>query len=76
MKGLSAGRVQSVAVRLIAEREEEIKNFVPQEFWQIIALLKKKQSEFKANLIKKDGKSIDELEIKEKKSADKILNAR
>lgn len=74
MKGLSAGRVQSVAVRLIAEREEEIKNFAPKEFWQIIALLSKKQSKFKANLIKKDGKLIDKLEIKDKKSADKILN--
>lgn len=75
MKGLSAGRVQSVAVRLIAEREEEIKNFLPQEFWQIIALLKKQgeKSEFKVNLIKKDGKQIDRLEIKDKESTDKIL---
>ena len=36
-KGLSAGRVQSVAVRLICEREAVIKNFVPQEYWSITA---------------------------------------
>jgi len=40
-KGLSAGRVQSVAVRLIVEREREIKNFKPEEYWSIDALLKK-----------------------------------
>lgn len=38
--GLSAGRVQSVAVRLICEREEEIKNFVPEEYWTLAAILK------------------------------------
>lgn len=40
-RGLSAGRVQSVAVRLIVEREEEIKKFQPQEYWTITAALKK-----------------------------------
>ena len=39
-KGLSAGRVQSVALRLICEREEEIKDFVPVEYWSLLALLK------------------------------------
>ncbi len=39
-KGLSAGRVQSVAVRLIVEREEEIENFKPEEYWNIYAKLK------------------------------------
>ncbi len=40
-KGLSAGRVQSVALRLIIDRENEIKSFVPEEYWSIEGLLKK-----------------------------------
>jgi len=72
-KGLSAGRVQSVAVRLIVEREREIEKFVPTEYWDVEALLKKFDKEFTASLIKKDGKIIDKLEIKNKTEADKIL---
>ncbi|MBN1383562.1 MAG: type I DNA topoisomerase [Elusimicrobia bacterium] len=55
-KGLSAGRVQSVALRLIVERENEIKNFKPQEYWTIAALLGKEQQDFNADLVSKDGK--------------------
>lgn len=44
-KGLSAGRVQSVAVRLIVEREREIKNFVPEEYWRIEVKLVKKEKD-------------------------------
>lgn len=73
-RGLSAGRVQSVVVRLVVEREREIKNFVPQEYWTIEALLKKlKGDEFTALLIKKDGKTIPKLGIKTKKGADEIV---
>lgn len=72
-KGLSAGRVQSVAVRLVVEREREIEKFVPQEYWQVEALLKKTQQEFPAYLTKKDGKAIDKLEIKNQAEADEIL---
>ncbi len=80
-KGLSAGRVQSVAVRLIAEKEEEIKKFIPQEYWSIVATLLKikdqrskiKDNEFEAILTKVDGKSIDKLEIKNEKEAENIL---
>jgi len=73
-RGLSAGRVQSVAVRLVAEREKEIEDFVAQEYWRIMAtLLKLKTKEFEALLVKKDGKTIDRLEIKNKKQADQIL---
>ncbi|KKP93058.1 MAG: topoisomerase protein [Parcubacteria group bacterium GW2011_GWA1_36_12] len=72
-KGLSAGRVQSVAVRLIVEREREIEKFIAQEYWSIEALLKKIDKEFTAFLIKKDGKSVDKLEIRNKTEADKIL---
>lgn len=47
-KGLSAGRVQSVAVKVIVDRENEIRNFKPEEFWTISAKLKKEQQEFEA----------------------------
>jgi DNA topoisomerase-1 len=72
-KGLSAGRVQSVAVRLVVEREREIEKFVATEYWSIEALLKKLDKEFSATLVKKDGKTIDKLGIKNKEEADKIL---
>lgn len=57
-KGLSAGRVQSVAVRLVCDREEEIRAFVPEEYWSIVALLKAQQGSFLAKLIKKDNEKI------------------
>ena len=72
-KGLSAGRVQSVAVRLVVEREEEIKKFIAEEYWEIEAIFNKENKNFSAFLIKKDGKIIDKLEIKNKKHADEIL---
>jgi len=72
-RGLSAGRVQSVAVRLVVEREREIENFVPQEYWSIAALLRKSEKEFEALLNKRDGKTIPKLGIKTKKEADKII---
>jgi len=69
-KGLSAGRVQSVAVKLIVEREEEIENFIPEEYWNIYANLKdlKSKKNFQAKLYGKDNKKIDihsEEEVKE-----------
>ncbi|MBI4709221.1 MAG: type I DNA topoisomerase [Candidatus Portnoybacteria bacterium] len=74
-KGLSAGRVQSVAVRLIVEREREIQNFKPEEYWSIEALLKKAESEkeFTATLIKRGEIPIGKLDIGTKENADKIL---
>ena len=73
--GLSAGRVQSVAVRLIVEREREIEKFKPQEYWSIEALLsaKDKDEQFTAKLVKQDGKVIPKLGIKNKKESDQIL---
>lgn len=62
-RGLSAGRVQSVALRLIVEREREIEKFVPVEYWSIEALLKK-EKEFVAKLVG---------EIKNKQEGDEIL---
>jgi DNA topoisomerase-1 len=56
-RGLSAGRVQSVALRLICEREEEIRNFTPEEFWNIFALAKPENLEaFRVKLAKIGGK--------------------
>lgn len=72
-KGLSAGRVQSVAVRLVVEREREIQKFKPEEYWSVEALLKKEQKEFTASLIKEGDKAIDKLHIKNKAEGDKIL---
>lgn len=55
-KGLSAGRVQSVAVRLITEREEEIENFKAEEYWTIDAIFTTENGELKAKLTKWDDK--------------------
>ncbi|HOZ36368.1 MAG TPA: type I DNA topoisomerase [bacterium] len=73
-KGLSAGRVQSVAVRLVVEREEEIKKFQAEEYWTLKALLKTERGEeLGANLIKIDNKKLEKLELKDKKTIEEIL---
>ncbi|MFH1665167.1 MAG: type I DNA topoisomerase [Candidatus Omnitrophota bacterium] len=79
-RGLSAGRVQSVAVRLIVEREEEIRNFTTLEYWSIDAALRKKDgdwnpdglkpADFTAKLVKHKGEKIH---IADKASADRIV---
>jgi len=71
-RGLSAGRVQSVAVRLIVDRENEIRNFVPQEYWSIDAKLTAPSSRkvFQAKFSGIDGKKV---EIPNKEKADEIL---
>jgi len=71
-RGLSAGRVQSVAVRLIVEREREIEKFIKQEYWSITALLLK-DKEFEALLVEKDGKKIPKLGIENKKQVETII---
>jgi len=58
-KGLSAGRVQSVAVRLIVEREREIEKFVPEEYWLLESLLEKGKERFSAILQEKNGSRVD-----------------
>jgi len=76
VKGLSAGRVQSVAVRLIVDREREIEKFKPEEYWSVEALLKQRtiKTDFLAKLVKENGKTIPKLGIKTKQEADKIVN--
>lgn len=73
-RGLSAGRVQSVAVRLVVEREREIKAFVIDEYWTIDALLENTNQEpITARLNKINGKTVDKLEIKTKEDSEKVL---
>ena len=71
-RGLSAGRVQSVAVKLIVDRENEIEKFIPQEYWNIYADLKdnKSKKEFQAKFYGKDGKK---QEISSEKEVNEIL---
>ena len=71
-RGLSAGRVQSVAVKLIVDREEEIEKFIPEEYWNIYAKLEDKETkkEFEARFYGKDGKK---QEIHKKEEVDEIL---
>ena len=68
--GLSAGRVQSVAVKLIVDREEEIEKFVPEEYWNITVDLLKKKEKFQAKLYAKNSEKI---ELKTKEEVDQIL---
>ena len=71
-RGLSAGRVQSVAVKLIVDREEEIEKFIPEEYWNITAELLEPKTEkvFEANFYGKEGKK---LEIHSKEEVDNIV---
>jgi len=75
-RGLSAGRVQSIALRLITEREREIQKFVPEESWKITAELNKKnpkiKSEEKSFLARLDKKKDKKIVIKNKEEADGI----
>lgn len=74
-RGLSAGRVQSVVLRLIVEREEEIRRFVPEEYWSIEALLKSKNNkEFTASLSKINGEALPKPGIKSEKEV-KVITA-
>jgi len=79
-KGLSAGRVQSVAVRLIVEREREIQAFKPEEYWSLEALLEKDDQptdsstkNFTAKLYKIKNKKLTKFEIQSKTDMDKVL---
>ncbi len=76
-RGLSAGRVQSVAVRLIVEREREIENFKPQEYWTIEGKFNKKDSlkkSFVGKLHKIAEKNLEKFDIKTEKEAKQIAD--
>ncbi len=65
----SAGRVQSVALRLICQREREIEVFVAQEYWSVVARLEQGGTEFKARLVRFDGEKLERLSIGEEGTA-------
>ena len=72
-RGLSAGRVQTVALRLIVEREVQIREFVPQEYWSIHAMLDAGEPPiFEAKLFKHQG---EDVEVSNQETADKIVAA-
>ena len=74
MKRLSAGRVQSVALRLICDREDEIKKFIAEEYWTISALFKKERSEtaIETNLVSIDKKTLAKFDIPDKELANAL----
>ncbi|MBR6636472.1 MAG: type I DNA topoisomerase, partial [Phascolarctobacterium sp.] len=77
-KGLSAGRVQSVAVKIIADREKEISDFIPQEYWTLNAKLREnsKSPIFEAEAVKYKGKKLEIKNAEEAKTAEEaLLNA-
>src|SRR5699024_11347791 len=71
-KGLSAGRVQSVALRLIIDRENEIRNFKPEEYWTIESDFKYKRSEFKGKFNSVNNKKV---KLKTREDVDKVLRS-
>ena len=77
-KGLSAGRVQSVAVKIIADREKEIADFIPQEYWTLNAKLREnsKSPIFEAEAVKYKGKKLEIKNAEQAKAAEEaLLNA-
>lgn len=76
MRGLSAGRVQSAALRLIVDREREIRAFKPEKYWTVIARLaaKEKKEILEAILTKINGKSIPPPGLKDKKEVEKTIS--
>ena len=75
-RGLSAGRVQSVAVRLIVDREREILAFTPEEYWQIDAVLRPEGSKktFSARLRAVEGVAAEDFKIKDASECEKIVS--
>lgn len=71
--GLSAGRVQSVALRILCEREAEIRSFKPEPYWVIKGLFEAKDQRFEAELVKVNGKRFERLGEEEMRRAKEIL---
>ena len=73
-RGLSAGRVQSPALRMISEREEEIEKFISQEYWSIVAEAVKSKQAFNAKLTVYQGKKLEQFTITTTEQAEDIKN--
>ncbi len=73
--GKSAGRVQSVAVRLVVDREKEIESFNPKEYWSVTANCIKNKTQFDANIAKFDSKKIEKMTLENKSMVDKITSS-
>jgi DNA topoisomerase-1 len=73
-KGLSAGRVQSVAARLICDREEEIERFIPEEYWNIIAVLLKEEGNGKSFEARFHGDLGGKINLKNREQVEEILS--
>ena len=72
-RALSAGRVQSVALRLICDREEEIRKFIPKEYWTVEGVFRKENKEFPGKLWAVDGKKLDKFDIPNEKAANELV---
>lgn len=72
--GKSAGRVQSVAVKLVVDREREIESFVPVEYWSLTAACNAHGAKFNASLISENGQKIEKMTISNKAQMDAILS--
>lgn len=70
-RGLSAGRVQSVAAKLVVEREREIRAFIPEEYWQVFADTQSKKDHIRLEAVKQGGKT---LKLQNKAQTDALLN--
>ncbi|MFT4020173.1 MAG: type I DNA topoisomerase [Acinetobacter sp.] len=70
-RGLSAGRVQSVAVKLVVEREREIRAFIPEEYWQVFADTQAKKDQIRLEAVKQAGKT---LKLSNKAQTDALLD--
>ncbi|MFQ6739293.1 MAG: type I DNA topoisomerase [Alphaproteobacteria bacterium] len=73
--GKSVGRVQSVAVKLVVDREREIDDFKPVEYWSVSATCNKNRETFNSTLSSYNGKKIDKMTIENKNQVDKILSS-
>ncbi len=73
--GKSAGRVQSVAVRLVVDREKEIESFKPLEYWTLIANCCFDKVNFEANLVKHNNKKIEKMTLENKSMVDEIVDS-
>ncbi|EQD53929.1 DNA topoisomerase I [mine drainage metagenome] len=74
-RGLSAGRVQSPALRLIVEREEEIERFVPREYWSLEAPLEKEGQPFVARLVQFEGRKLGQFDLHNAEETERVRKA-